>query len=607
MNIETPTKSTKSSSQGKRHFDTKEQETPAVSHREEVQNVTPRGVESKPQEEKPVVAEEVIVVKEEPVEEPPKFENLQEAFKSVSEFFSTTEKNIETTSASLFTKLKEVPALIKKAQEKSKTEQKQRDPETVKTPQEEEEKPQEQPQEDNAAKIRTLDDHNARMQRMKEMKKNFENQVNDLNKGLENLERHEANLEGVDEKPKKLGPVRTKKSHADLPLFMKMEKEFQEKQVLPELERRKVELKAKKELYKPMDEKAIREHALKYQEFTKKDMLNRQVARLESEKSKAERIEKAQKLYKSVALNKILEQEKEQRVRDEKRFEEIKQKKEKQLQYGKLVKEIYFPKVEQKNEGLTKETIRQLIERSERVHASPPKYMPPVKNNYEIYPAKTRINRISQEQIRQFEGILENTPNVPQNQLYGHKGYLYRKAAQKRVSPPKAASAEDKTSVKQQSQVIDERGEEVSSERAQAEVKKKLSPPRRSGDRELMRIGKKKAEEKSPEPEVEKKSYPNYLEEIKKKRVEQERKGNKAKYVHWEKTMKNKGLSKQEKMMTILDEVGRLEHQMKIKEEKLKAMEIPGNMNPMELEEQVGEMYLESIKAKLAIIKGFAV
>jgi len=570
----------------------KENVTPIVQAQE-----TPR--KSVPQEtpQQTVVTQEVLKKKE----DEPKFENIDEALKSVSQFFSTTEVNIEKTSASLFSKLTELPALIKKAQEQPK-----------KPVQVQEEKSQEQLAAEDS-KVRAIDDHALRMQRMKEMKKQFESQVNDLNKGLENLDSLQRPVSTLDlqedNKNKKLGPVKThKKSQADLPLYMRLEKEYQQNKVLPELERRKDALKAKKELYQPMDEKAIREHALKYQEMGKQDQIKREVARMESDKQKAERVGKAQKLYKSVALNKILEQEKEEKVKQDKRFEEIKLMKDRQNKYGKLVKEIYFPKAEPKHEGLTKETIRQLIERSERVHASPPKYMPQKAGpaNYEIYPAKNRLNRISQEQLRQFDGILENTPNVPQNQLYGHKGYLYRKA-QKHASPPKAASAEEKTSVRQ-SMVMDEREEmsqerRVSDVRAPAEMKKKLSPPRNA----VVKKAKEQVKEKEKSPEPEKKSYPNYLEEIKKKRVELEKQGTKPKYVHWEKYMKNKGMTKQEKMINIMDEVGRLEHQMKMKEERLKRLNIPENMQPMELEEQVGEMYLESIKAKLAIIKGFAV
>jgi len=121
------------------------------------------------------------------------------------------------------------------------------------------------------------------------------------------------------------------------------------------------------------------------------------------------------------------------------------------------------------------------------------------------------------------------------------------------------------------------------------------------------RIEKSKSPENPSRNELEpvKKPYANYLVEVRKKRIEEEKKGIKVKYAQWEKHLKAQGVSHKEKVMNILDDVNRIEHQVKMKEEKLKSLGVNKHEEPFDLQDQVGDMYLQSIRAKLAILKDF--
>ena len=98
------------------------------------------------------------------------------------------------------------------------------------------------------------------------------------------------------------------------------------------------------------------------------------------------------------------------------------------------------------------------------------------------------------------------------------------------------------------------------------------------------------------------KVYTNYLEEVKRKRMEQEKKGIKAKHGNWESVLKSSELTKNEKVSIAIDDISRIDHQAKIKEERLKQHLIPKNLEREDLEDQVTDLYLEAIRAKLAIV-----
>ena len=124
-------------------------------------------------------------------------------------------------------------------------------------------------------------------------------------------------------------------------LYVKMEKKYYENIVNPELEKRKEALKQKRSLYKPIERDEITQHAARYNEALQKQRMHRAIAKMEQESDHP-----PTKIIKTPLMQKVLDYEEEEKTKEEKRANERKVLLTKQSLYGKLVKEIYFPKEE---------------------------------------------------------------------------------------------------------------------------------------------------------------------------------------------------------------------------------------------------------------------
>jgi hypothetical protein len=382
------------------------------------------------------------------------------------------------------------------------------------------------------------------------------------------------------------------KTVSSQPLYLRMEKEFLQNVVFPELETRKEKLKIKREFYKPIEDKELREHALKYEE-RKKNLMHNEIP------------EKLAPLnfVKSNAYKKVLEQDKEEKTKSDQKAGELKQRKEKQQQYAKIVKEMYFPKSDPKDDLLSKENLQEIIARSQKAELLP------------IMTSTTKESNTGPKlQLKKKRPSQDISPNViteesPERSYIPH-AFLKRKPGQKvHISPPvvESVAREAKVDTILPREGLDEEQIEVKPPKKLYEKKPRvvsMSPKRI--EKKAFEQGEDEVKADILEPELAKKSYPNYLADVRKNRIEQEKKTGKGKYGQWEKHLKNKGMTQQEKVMNILDDINRMEFQAKKKESKLRRHDPAKEFQPLELEDDVGEMYLESIKAKLAIIKDLA-
>lgn len=114
--------------------------------------------------------------------------------------------------------------------------------------------------------------------------------------------------------------------------------------VLPDLEKYKAELKHKKEFFKPIDTKEIKQHEKKYMKFLKE----------KTEEKKKERMQWYQDIgfgeydesrFKTRFLEKFLQNEKDKKDQEEIAKRERAKNAQKAEQYAKFVKEMHWPKV----------------------------------------------------------------------------------------------------------------------------------------------------------------------------------------------------------------------------------------------------------------------
>ncbi|OMJ88993.1 hypothetical protein SteCoe_8908 [Stentor coeruleus] len=133
---------------------------------------------------------------------------------------------------------------------------------------------------------------------------------------------------------KEIGEREYRKAVSATPLYKKIETDFIQNIMIPELEKRKSELRKKRELFKPITKDQIKEHAKNVEMI---------LSMISERKKQSQFSEETRSYSKSKILKQVLAKDKEkERSELEKKFMK-KHLKEKKKQYSELVKEVFPP------------------------------------------------------------------------------------------------------------------------------------------------------------------------------------------------------------------------------------------------------------------------
>ena len=164
---------------------------------------------------------------------------------------------------------------------------------------------------------------------------------------------------------------RHKKLKGQKYLHEKIEEDYEQKVLMPELEKKKNELKEKRDFYKPIDHREIDEFQKKYEEE----------AKVQAEKKRLEREKWYQDIgqgdydvnkYKTKALEKVTQREKGYEEIKIRQLEDKKQKAQKMNNYAKIVKEMHWPQVSPKKQKEILK-IKNLLDQRNKRRSAPPK------------------------------------------------------------------------------------------------------------------------------------------------------------------------------------------------------------------------------------------
>lgn len=370
-----------------------------------------------------------------------------------------------------------------------------------------------------------------------------------------------------------------------MPLY-KQKEQINEEVQMKELERRKKILAERRELYKPFKDQELVEFEKKYQHYRK--AVESKKKREKSEDSMANIIEP--KKYESKLLNQVLEYDNELKTLEEKKEEARKMLIERKLQYAKAIRDLYLPKLS-KNRRFSEvqESVKNLIERAEAT------------DNHDNYSRKKpgRVFKLGRQprSLIQIEG--QSTGGEVQ---YLDEFYV-------RTSRSKESKIErDCNSVE---------GMDTS---------KELTLPKSPGDvsynkkfkafRIVGKAGRKGKQFEDWESSVHrsydektddgssKKSYPNYISELKKKREELDKKGARYKKL-WERNLRDDRLTYAAKVTYVLENIKSVEEVAKEREAWIKKAARVGSIDLKDEQDLVDKMYVDSIKAKIEVLGKF--
>ena len=362
-----------------------------------------------------------------------------------------------------------------------------------------------------------------------------------------------------------------------LPLYKQLEQQKTEAQ-LQELERRKQYLAERRELYKPFQEGELEEHEKKWRE-------NHKYSELEKRKQSSDHVRRkvfAPKQYQSILMRKVQQYDKELRESEERKDQERKVLNEKRFQYAKAVKEVYLPDIREK-ESLLQNNIKNIVQRTETLESYENYWkMRRFNPNKVVRSPKIQVD-FEEEYSKEYYGIktgtnkstnLSRSPHPNNPPLRSGNDYRTPKAHS-------VKSTKHKVGVPRISQQLDQRVDKS----VDGEVSVHHGP-----------------EEGHEAPS--KKLYPNYIEELKKKRQEYEDKGLKYRKQTWEKHLKDNKLSYAEKVNFVLEDVKSIEEKAKEREARLRESEKYGTKDPKEQRQEIDNMYADSIRAKIALLGG---
>ncbi|KAL4460323.1 hypothetical protein ABPG74_000074 [Tetrahymena malaccensis] len=390
---------------------------------------------------------------------------------------------------------------------------------------------------------------------------------------------------------------------------------------LPELEKRKKELAEKRKLYKPIDIQEIKEHAKKHDEEIKIRKLQAKTNVL-AEYNNLEG--DSYKYPKTSALNKVLEDDKLFKMKEVIEMQKKKEQIERRKEYAKLVKEVHVPRVKPKP-NLDSMENQQLYDDESQNNYNPQQQSQAKSHNIIRTPNNFGINQQSHRAKKVGIGFSSNSNLSPSNQQsrVNRISYKPNKNGNVNRSQGREQSKEQQNFSKQnQQQEFYNRTDDLSNQksslynpafddnienndnnninnRASNLYAGKSSYSSNSAQNKPVKQPKQfkpPAIEEPPKP-PQKKYQVDYIQELRKNREEQEKKvGKKSKLEDWEKYKYDPSLSSNEKYKFILQSANRLEHNAKLKELR------SNNNNDFDAQEQANNLYIDSIKAKLALL-----
>lgn len=363
-----------------------------------------------------------------------------------------------------------------------------------------------------------------------------------------------------------------------MPLYKQMEQYGQEIQ-MHEFEQRKKLLAERRQLYRPFQEGELDRYGQKYEGNKKFYELEKKKEVIEDNKARI--MANNNKKFSSKFTKKVIEYDEQIRSLDMQKANQRKALVERMQQYSKAVKDVYLPQIHRDDDLLLPKNIKSVIEKAEALGSY---------DNYwagkKKYPMKIRMSPRIGRKIRDEEigaehhrsrdyaneskgSSLERSPDSEPPIRSSMAGSLVSKS--QRLVPSKAGVAHSRSTDK--------------------------AGPFSPSHLENQSI-------QQDEPVEPKKVYPNYIEELKKQRMEMEKKGLKYKKQTWEKHLQDDKLSYYEKVNFVLDDLKAMEEKAKEKENWLRENKKLGSKYSKEEEEEVDDLYAEAIRAKIAVLAG---
>ena len=152
----------------------------------------------------------------------------------------------------------------------------------------------------------------------------------------------------------------------------KLEEEYNQNVLMPELEKKKNELREKRDFYKPIDRREIDEFQKKYEENFKRKLQEKRVQREQWYNEIGQDKYDANK-FKTKVYEKVMQEEKGSEELRNKKAEDIKKKAEKMNNYARIVKEMHWPEVSEKKRKEAENIKKLLSKRNQRKSAPPNK------------------------------------------------------------------------------------------------------------------------------------------------------------------------------------------------------------------------------------------
>lgn len=143
---------------------------------------------------------------------------------------------------------------------------------------------------------------------------------------------------------KEIGATEYKKVIAEKPMFKKIEDNFTQEVLMPELEKKKAELAKKRILFRPLDHYDLADHSRRHEEM-KKEFEDRRKQTFKN-RSLEHKMNSASLSLKSRFTDAVVEEEKRKKLEKNKDIIEKKALAEKKTQYAELVKEMFTPTVD---------------------------------------------------------------------------------------------------------------------------------------------------------------------------------------------------------------------------------------------------------------------
>ena len=144
---------------------------------------------------------------------------------------------------------------------------------------------------------------------------------------------------------KEIGEKEFREVITSKPLYVKIEENYEEQVLMPELEKKKAELAKKREFFQPIKKQEIAEHMKKYQENSLENQMRREIH------NKNKQIEfkynNSAYIIKSKFTENILEEEKKKKEEKEQQEQGKKKLLEKKKNYSSVVKEMFAPSIDE--------------------------------------------------------------------------------------------------------------------------------------------------------------------------------------------------------------------------------------------------------------------